>query len=103
MSETLNRRSRIDAPLCRAPLGRGTSSALDTQIAEKQECGFIWSQEAGSPQHRQTKDYEIFELMAPCTAASIIYLSAQFALFDLGFDDGQPVRWPTRSCSLFIR
>jgi hypothetical protein len=68
MSETLNRRSRIDAPLCRAPLGRGTSSALDTQIAEKQECGFIWSQEAGSPQHRQTKDYEIFELMAPCTS-----------------------------------
>lgn len=66
MNDTMIRQSSIGALLCRAPLGKVASSALDTQIAEKQEYGFIWNQEADNPQHRQTKDYEIFELMDLC-------------------------------------
>jgi hypothetical protein len=35
------------------------SSALDSEKADKQECGFIWNREADNPQHHQKKDYEI--------------------------------------------
>ena len=66
VNDTMIRHSSIGALLCRAPFGKVASSALDTQIAEKQGYGFIWNQEADNPQHRQMKDCEIFELMDLC-------------------------------------